>query len=376
MKLCWVISPLVTDLSFGGTKTHLLNWCKFIDKEVYDITIVLSGRDLAALEQFAAFYRTFGVKVKVVNWLLPVCFWMKGGAVQFYRFLKKEKFDLIHSIFVQADIAAGVVAKLAGVKKQVSSLEGRLYKPQLLKGKVYKFLYKLIRRKIDSTIAISRDTREMNVRDCGVVEKRCQVIYSGVDFKRFCFTPARSGEAVTKVGYMARLLPEKKPDTFLKVAKTILSENSQFHFFVGGGGPALKKIEDLALEYKINDKVSFLGSVKPDDFFKEIDIFVFLSKEEGLPWTILEAMASGVPVIASDVGGISEVISNKDNGLLVNETSDCEGLKRSIYYLADDTNRRDSIVDKAKNTIYDFFNADREIEELTQLYDKVLKGKR
>jgi glycosyltransferase involved in cell wall biosynthesis len=150
-----------------------------------------------------------------------------------------------------------------------------------------------------------------------IAPERTRVIHNGIDTTRFSPSPRRSDGPLTLI-CVARLDPLKSHDLLVRSLAALRSQGLDTRLRIVGDGPTRAAVEDEIARLNLGDRVELLG-VRSDvpDLLATADIFVLPSMAEGLPMTVIEAMACGLPVIASDVGGVSELVASNVNGLLV-----------------------------------------------------------
>ncbi len=135
------------------------------------------------------------------------------------------------------------------------------------------------------------------------------------------------------VAMVACFKPQKAPLDFVKIARLVIDEHEQVEFLLVGDGVLRSNIKELAEELKISDKVHLAGWRKDvPEIMNSIEILVLTSLWEGLPRVLPQAMAAGVPVVASDVNGSREAIRDGVNGFIM-EPHDIQGMARKILYL-------------------------------------------
>ena len=168
----------------------------------------------------------------------------------------------------------------------------------------------------DGVVAVSRDIAR-NLEAMGVNPERVRVIYDGVDLSKF--QPGIKAEARGRLGltgvdpvilYVGNLVPVKAVDVLLDACCQLMRENFPFQMIVIGDGPLRSKLEALAVELGLKERVRFTGSVPHENlpgWFQAADLFVLPSHSEGVPTVLLEASACRTPWVASRVGGIPEI---------------------------------------------------------------------
>ncbi|MCK4513518.1 glycosyltransferase, partial [bacterium] len=180
----------------------------------------------------------------------------------------------------------------------------------------------------------------------GVPASKVESVGTGVDLRRIA--DARVGEELTRelqiagrtvVGIVAKLSPVKGHEHFLRAAAGIAKAHDDVAFLVVGDGPRRQMLTEMAKELEIEDAVVFAGA--RDDvpsLLKLMDVFVLSSLSEGSPNAVLEAMAAGLPVIATDVGGLPDIVIDGESGILV-PPGDWEALEKAITELLADPER-------------------------------------
>ena len=141
-----------------------------------------------------------------------------------------------------------------------------------------------------------------------------------------------------------------------------------------GDGPLKKQIEDMVMELGISKEVIFLG--KRSDvpaLLSASDLFVFSSEREGLPLTIIEAMASKIPVLSTSVGGIKDLLTEGETGYLV-EPGDAAGLERAIISIASDYGDAKRMAENALRLVKESFDIDNSVDGYERLYEKLMNS--
>ena len=173
---------------------------------------------------------------------------------------------------------------------------------------------------------------------------------------------------------IGRLVPQKGHRYFLLALKELLTQIKTKSLIVGSG-PLESKLKELTKSLGLGNSVIFTGFRQDiTNILQETDILVMPSLREGLPMILLEAMATGVPVIAARVGGIPEIIIDAETGLLVNP-KDTLGLSRAIKRLIEDKDLRLRLSNNAKKMIDSEFNISNMVNKTESLYEGVFKAK-
>jgi glycosyltransferase involved in cell wall biosynthesis len=161
---------------------------------------------------------------------------------------------------------------------------------------------------------VSQDCTRISLKE-KISGKKLTTIQNGIDLARFGFAGAKAGGPAIMVG---RLSPEKDVETLVRAVPLIIREHPGFHLEIAGSGPCLLTLGRLAQELRISDRIHFLGEIQDiPALLASASLFVLPSLTEGISLTLLEAMARGLPVVATNVGGTPEVVVHGETGLLV-----------------------------------------------------------
>ena len=181
-------------------------------------------------------------------------------------------------------------------------------------------------------VLISEATRQFFIRYRGIPEAKTRAILNGAHLEKFLKTPAHPGSNLPRVrfGMAARLVGEKDHFTLLRAFAIVSAEIPEAELQIAGDGPLREKLVRLVQELNLTNRVTFLGAL-PDaaHFLSELDIFVLSSLNEGLPLALLEAMAVGLPVVATRAGGVEEAARDGYSAYLV-EPGDSDGLAQAM----------------------------------------------
>lgn len=363
---------LVEELTIGGLEKILTAIVLNLNKKKYNVSVWC----LREGGFFADKLVKEGIDVKVLHISTsrnPLSIY------KLYRLLKSHKFDIIHTHAYSAGTIGRISAFLAGVPVIIShnhSVYGYYHK-------YYHFVEWLLSLITDSVICISEvvnrfanEAQRINFRKlitihngiddvCAVTEKRC------FDLRKELGIPIHH----SVIGTIAHLEEHKGLEYLLEAASLLLALRRDISFLIVGEGALKRTLKKLCINLKIEKNVIFAGerSDIPEILFS-IDIFVLPSLREGLPLTILEAMACGKPVIATNVGGVSEVVKNGVSGILV-PPGDPEAIHGAMIELLGDTEKMNKIGSEGKRICNENFNSRIMVEKIEDLYDFLVKKK-
>jgi hypothetical protein len=207
----------------------------------------------------------------------------------------------------------------------------------------------------------------------GVHAARMTVIRNGVDTETFRpRTDARVGELV--VGYAGRLSPEKNPALFVRVAARLRAQGSPARFVVIGDGPMRGELETLSDALAVRDAITFAGECRDMPArYRALDLLLLTSWHEGTPLALLEAMASGVPVVATDVGGVAEIIVAGSTGCLA-PPGDEWRLTELASTLLQDRETLDRYGRAARQHTRAHFSIDEQVRRTSALLHEIARG--
>jgi glycosyltransferase involved in cell wall biosynthesis len=215
----------------------------------------------------------------------------------------------------------------------------------------------------DRYIAVSHAVKRILLED-GIPEAKVTTVYSGVDLAEYESVNSKSvqrefGSAIDLQGKMklvavAALTPQKDHETLLHAMKLLTDRGRRCILFIVGDGELMKKLLALRDRLHLADHVVFTGFRNDAiDFIHWADIFVISSRWEGLGTSIIDAMALRKPIVATETGGIPELIDNGENGLLV-EREDPEALARAVERLMDQPELRHKLSEGASRRAHAF----------------------
>jgi L-malate glycosyltransferase len=228
---------------------------------------------------------------------------------------------------------------------------------------------------IDCIVAIS-ESIQTQLQACGIPASKIRTIYEGMDLSLF---PRRTqprvhnpGEPVV-IGAIAHLSPEKGLNYLIEAASLIPAVQRKLRFVIVGDGKCLQGLKELASQKGLSDVFQFAGfHSNTYQFMQSFDIFALPSLSEGLSSAILEAMATSLPIVATHVGGIPELVRNGENGLLVAPANPVE-LSQAIQYLAENPAEAERMGNSGRERMETHFTLERKILETEQLCYALLK---
>jgi glycosyltransferase involved in cell wall biosynthesis len=193
-----------------------------------------------------------------------------------------------------------------------------------------------------------------------------KVVYNGIDVERFELNDLKN-DGIFNIGTVSRIHPIKDIMTLIRAAYNVVQKH-QAHFFIVGEVQDKEYYDDclnLVDELDLNSEITFTGFQDSAEWYPKFDVFVLPSISEGFPLTILEALSSGIPCIATNVGGIPEILSND---FLV-EKWDYERLATKISSLLESSDTRRTVGERGRELVSKKFHFENMIEEYREIYE-------
>jgi glycosyltransferase involved in cell wall biosynthesis len=323
IKVAYILTPI----TFGGAEKVSLNFLRLVDRDRFEIHPILFIRPWENLPYFAIqitqlgyYFSTVPVSVRPEGERLRVL----RVASQVYSILKNGSFDLVHTHGYFADICSVPMTRILGIPS-ISTCHGFIRNDHKLK--IYNKLDAYALRCCKIVIAVS-EALKIELIQAGIKESLIKVIPNAVPSflskqnvqqlrqKKRLSLGINSG--CFAVGYLGRLSKEKGLTFLIKAISDLKKESTELKLILVGDGPERQILERQVHDCGLYEMVIFAGfQEETESWISSFDLFVLPSLSEGTPLALLEAMAIGVPVLASSVGGVPKVITDEVNGLLV-----------------------------------------------------------
>ncbi len=300
------------------------------------------------------------------------------------RIIKTEKPDVVHTHTSKAGILGRMAAKIARVPLVVHTPHGHVFFGHFgpILSRIFLWVERLFGILTDRVIALT-DGERNDYTDRNVYpEDKLVQIHSGVDIGKFKQSPVSAVEKKRSlglaqnglvVGFIGWLLPIKGPMYLLKAMEDVWRDYENTVLVFIGKGDLDVDLRTAALKTTANGRVNFLGWRNDiDEIMPIFDIFVLPSLNEGMGRVLVEAMAAGKPVVASNVGGIPDLVQNDINGLLV-PPGDEKALSASIKQLINDPEKAKLMGQRGKE-LCNQFSVKSMVEKIDTLYGKLLLG--
>ncbi len=294
-----------------------------------------------------------------------------AGVSRLARFVKDNAYDLVHAHGYKADIIGLLAARLERIR--IVSTPHGWSKERDARLSVYESLDRLALRFMDLVCPLSPDLRD-GLRRIGLPERKISMVMNTVDLEEVDATPPaaqrRPGEIV--VGYIGQLIRRKNLDCLLTAFGRLAAMRQHCTLTIVGHGPLRQELAATVARMGLSARVRVMGyHADGIGLLKTFDILVLPSWLEGIPRCVMEAMAAGVPVIASDIPGNRVLVEDGETGLLF-PPDDPLRLEVAIASTIEHPERAQAMVHRARAKIERQFSAQRMADEYTALYEECL----
>ena len=358
------IVRIISFLPIGGVENTLLATLHKFDKSRFNISVCCTYRKGPVADKLEA----AGIPVHlsyVGSRLNPIHLWRLA------RLLKSLKTDIVHTHMYSSNITGAVAARLAGVPVIISHIHSA--HEWTSQNRIW--MERIVNSWRSGVIAVSQHVKNEFLKTTGLrCAEKVKVLHNIAMFaEKSARNPALLREQLgispqsPVIGFVARLVPIKGADIFLRAAQVILRERPDARFVLVGDGKERPRLAALARELNIAPQVIFAGEQKNvSDYYNIFDIFVLSSRSEGFGNVILEAMHHDIPVVASAVGGVPEIVLHEQTGLLF-PAENHEALAEAAAALLSEPARAVALVEGARNRL-EHFAPEKYIKTLEQCY--------
>lgn len=297
-----------------------------------------------------------------------------------YSLIKKNNYDIVHCHTTKAGLIGRIAAKMAGTRRIYHTAHGWSFYNRDEYGwaeSIMIFLERLAAKCSTKIICVSSKNKEDAFQRKIFPESKLYFIYDGINWdapqdRYWARNELGANPSEIMFGMTARLTYPKDPLLLLKAIRELSFKYENIKLAIIGGGQLLKDCRDFSKANRMENRVVFFGEKSPEKTRKLLcgmDIFVLVSKFEGVPISIIEAMYAGLPVIASNVGGVSEAVIDNETGFLT-ESGSLKELAKKMELLLVNPDLRKRMGRKGNEDAYTKFT----LEAMVQSYEKLYLG--
>jgi glycosyltransferase involved in cell wall biosynthesis len=380
------VAQVIARLNIGGPATHVIALAASLPVPDFEVRL-LTGRMGAGEEDMHYLADELGVVPEVLSELSPhIGPQDVAGFFRLWRIFREWKPDIVHTHTAKAGALGRLAARAAGVPAVVHTFHGHVlrgYFPAPVELG-FRLAERTLASMSDAIITLSpslrRDLVQMNIAS----ENRIEVIPLGMDLEALESCRSRRDELrkeiglesdVPLIGIVGRLVPIKNHALFLEAAASMVHSGKQAHFLLVGDGPLREILVAQAKCLGIEGQVAFLGWRQDmAQVYAALDILALTSLNEGTPVTILEAMAAGVPVAASAVGGVPDVVRVGETGWLT-PVGDPNAVAAIWEAILGDPVRAKRITLQAQAEMRANYSKGRMVADIVALYKRITQHK-
>ena len=362
----------------SGVQKSMLDIISRLDPNKYDITVLCQaeGELTQALKQKNIRFTTLSELKREINPYYDFLAFLK-----LYKLLRHGKYDLVHTHSSKPGIIGRLAAKAAGIKCIVHTVHGFAFhenssKLQIFLVGIFEKLAGMVSHKV---VFVNKKDRDIASKMKLVANHKMVIIHNGIDLSQFnSGKGVKSGNGVKKngamVGMIARLWEQKAPQDYIASIPKVVDKIPDAKFLVIGNGPLEEELKEMSNRLGVSKNVLFLGwrqDIK--DLLKIIDVVVLPSLWEGLPVSILEAMALSKPVVATNIKGNNELVVHGETGYLV-EPGNPEEISSYVLKLLNDQPLAKKMGRLGYSRVKEKFALNKIVEQTSSLYENLLKS--
>ena len=372
---------IVGNSSFGGAAKIILRLAEMAKAEGWEVDILTTD----PVFQEAAIREGIGsIGLDVIRReIRPV--WDLGGLFRLRSFLRREHYSVVHTHTSKGGFVGRLAARLAGVPVVVHTVHGFAFHEHspIPVGVFYSMLERVASRWCDRVVSVSEFHRQwaQELGICG--PDKILAIPNGIARQNLTAStsPAeiRQNLGVERqdlvILSMGRLAPDKGLEHLIEAASVLRRRGQRFRIVLAGDGPLREQLERLARDLDVSDHVTFLGYREDiPDLLAACDLVVLPSLREGLSIALLEAMAAGKPIVATNIGSNSSVARGADMALLV-PTCDPQALCDAILRCGEDPELRTRLGSNARRRFETRYTEERMLNSYKRLYLDLVEAK-
>ena len=376
---------IIARLNIGGPAIHTILLTAGLNNEKFESTLVtgVEGKHEGNMLDLAAAKRVKPIIVPQLRRNIdPV-----GGLtalVRLYRLMRRQKPHIVHTHTATAGLLGRLAAKLAGVPVILHTFHGHVLRGYFgpIRSKALVWMERFLARLSDRIVTVSEgQRRELAGYGIAPLEK-IAVVHLGFELEDLLACESHRGELRRElgladedklIGIVARLVPIKNHRHFLQAAEVVAEAVPQARFLVVGDGELREDLETYTRDLGLDGRVLFTGW-RHDlaRIYAGLDVVALTSINEGTPVSLIEAMAAGIPVAATAVGGVPDVVVDGETGYLV-KAGDVKGIAEAIIELLRSPGKATEMGNAGRKAVYPKFAAQTLLANVEQLYSDLLR---
>jgi glycosyltransferase involved in cell wall biosynthesis len=359
---------VIDHLGFGGAPMVVKNIVERLDSDRFETIVCALRTNPKALP----------INAELVNLKFGKC--NPFAFLRIAKLCREYRIDIIHAHLQKSVLSSLLAGFLCGARIIIHE-HGPIFRGGT--GCVYRLLLKLLGSKADAAIANSQATKAALIETAGRDEKSVYVVGNFIDLARF--DPSLYDRDIVRqslsipgdrivVGFLGRLDVCKGIDLLIEAAAVLCAEDQRYHFVIVGEGSQRQQLESMVRRLGLGERVTFTGlREKPEEIMAAFDVAAIPSRREAFGISAVELMRMRVPVIASPVGGLAEIVQHEKTGLLLPRL-DAASLAKAVRRLV----RQDDLRQKVVQNAHDYagrFGGVEQIKAIERIYALVSEPK-
>ncbi len=370
MKKIKVLHLTSTRYGIGGVEKLLLDMSEIYDLSNFEFLYCNLFCDQNGDGAFPLALRAKGLKQFNINGSRMIN--LPRIVFELAKLIKLENVDVIHTHMLQATIIGQLVAMLFRRGKRIVT---RHYTDvEVVNRRIYYILDKYVTQRCSDVIAVSNSVKR-DLMFQGISESRISVVHNGIDLTGFDNAASQSADILPKlkentyiVGCVGSLMKRKGHDWLIKAFSLVLKHHENARLLIAGEGPEYANLKNLTKQLRLENEVRLIGfHGEIPKFLKEIDLFVQPSRSESFGISVLEAMAAEKCVIASNTGGIPEIVIDGQTGILV-EPGNVKELANAISEVMSNPSKYKQFGHAGRNLVETKFNVANTVKGYQSAY--------
>lgn len=357
---------LITGFYVGGAEKAMVRIISNIDKSKYNITVAALGTgDGRLLPEL----KSIGVKIE--NLRIERRIYFPILLFRLYKLIRKIRPEVLICSLSAPTILGRIMGKLNHIPVIINWEHSESF------GDIFHLIFNRITCPFSDKVICDSEKVGIKVREVlHIPSDMVEIIpIGGINLSDYCYSRNHSNNEIIEVGTIGRLIEEKGYSYFIKAAKIISDRMDNVHFSIVGDGTLFSQHNQLINELSLQDKVRLLGFRRDiPELLSSWQIYVQPSLWEGLCITVAEAMASGLPIIASNVGGIPESVIDGYNGFLV-PPGESEVLADKILKLIYEPELRIQMGRRSRELAEEKYSLDKMVKHIEEVIDTLIRDK-
>jgi len=358
----------------GGAEVQVLSLLKNLDPDRFSISLCLLNRGDREMETDASKY------VDSIYYLGFRWRYLPWSFLKLVKYLQDGRFRVIHAHLEYAGLIGRLAGWFAGVPVRMTTEHGKnLWKSQFLLA-----IERMMNRITDAKICVSRDIAEIRRKNEGTPDEKLIYIPNAVDAGLFKESSSSKGRIMEEFGWQSddplilsvgRIVEAKNYPLLVDAIVELGKKIPEARCLIAGDGDQKEEIEKKIGSLGVSERIKMAGTRRDiPELLAAAEIFTLSSVREGLPVSILEAMASGTPVVSTDVGGVGDAVTDGINGLLV-PSGDPAAMAKAFERMLSDREFSKNLADNGLRTVEEKFSIKSAASRLGDIYIELFQAK-